>query len=86
MRGVPVGMTVQKVSFEAVKCNNCGRIHEKDSDTYINFIGNVIVGSDGGVVGNSEWDKFGVPHHIFCRENRLLCLSTFVSGVIKDGL
>lgn len=54
------------------KCNLCGRVHDKDDNTYVTVQGNIYVGDKGGVIGNNfplEQDTFAineVNRSVFC--------------------
>jgi hypothetical protein len=49
-----------------VKCRTCQANHSLASDKFITIMGNVHVGTGGGVFGNADWKTFGVPVYHFC--------------------
>lgn len=38
---------------EAVKCSDCGRLHEENSNKFVTVYGNICLGVSGGLVGNN---------------------------------
>ena len=56
--------------IEAVKCQHCGRIHDKNDITFIRVEGNIYIGIEGGIVGNNIFEKddgIEINSSIFCR-------------------
>lgn len=37
----------------AMKCDKCGQLHQVESKTYIQVFGNIVLGENGGMVGNN---------------------------------
>lgn len=60
------------VKNAVIHCAKCGKSHKLSSQKFLTIVGNLIVGTGGGVIGNADWELFGVPVTHFCRE----CLIT----------
>jgi len=79
---VNAGVAIGKNSGEAVDvtdeirdgvvCTKCGKVHlrvtgeDASKSRYVTVVGDVTVNSSGGVLGNGDWDKLGVPVNNFC--------------------
>ena len=59
-------------TIEAVKCENCGKLHEVSSEDFISIHGNVCIGMNGGIIGHN-FDKEGRVNRIsvYCINNCL---------------
>lgn len=68
--------------IEAVKCCECGTIHNIEKETYLTLVGNLHVGSHGGLLGNGNWNENGVPTSYWCVEKG--CLSSFLLAKEHD--
>jgi len=75
-------ITINEEIIEAVKCTECGKLHRLDEETYLTFIGNLHVGSGGGLLGNGNWDGVGVPVSYWCVNKG--CLSDFLLEKEQD--
>lgn len=62
---------------DAVRCSECDKLHHKDGEDYLSLVGNVHIGSDGGIWGNGNWEKNGINVMYFCLKDR--CMSNAVS-------
>jgi hypothetical protein len=60
---------------EAVKCCECDNLLPRTSEDYFTFRGNLLVGEHGGVLGNGEWRRNGIPVYHFCLNG---CFSSFI--------
>ena len=69
-------ITINEEMIETVSCCECGKRHRLDEETYLTLIGNLHVGSGGGLLGNGNWDGVGVPVSYWCVNRG--CLSTFL--------
>ncbi|MNW28119.1 hypothetical protein D3C74_49310 [compost metagenome] len=69
-------INLESYQIAAVKCRNCGKLHDATSDTYFSVQGNIMRGAAGGLVGRQDWDTLGVPVNIFCTE---VCLTSFLA-------
>ncbi len=69
-----------------VKCTQCGKLHNVDDETFMTFYGNVMIGTDSGVIGNNFDDKGRlVKSTIICRSEE--CMSFLVAVCHgSDGL
>ena len=51
-----------------VTCRKCKRIHHVDSETFVTIAGNIMVGLEGGLVGNAFDEEGKLKYlHILCR-------------------
>lgn len=64
----------EEISY--VKCSECSRLFDKHSDKYFSLTGNICAGMGGGILGNSDWDRLGIPVYVFCKE----CLIMRIDG------
>lgn len=62
------GLSENFKTVESVECGQCGDTHLRSGNNYITVYGNICVGEHGGIVGNGNWDDFGIPVAIMCRE------------------
>lgn len=64
------------IGIPAVKCANCGALHEVDSDDYVVVRGNVTIGdNDCHFVGNSGFEKLPFCKSCFVKIVREKCES-----------
>lgn len=56
-----------------VKCQACSKLHDINANTFFSFYGNVMVGMEGGIIGNN-FDKQGKLKRvtIYCRSKKCL--------------
>jgi hypothetical protein len=70
--------------MDAVRCEVCQALHLKDSDDrrvrFITIVGNIHANDSGGLVGNGDWDKHGVPVTHYCPG----CLIKVIKGWAVD--
>ena len=71
---------------ESVKCVTCGDFHDINSDTFVSFVGNVMIGTNGGIVGNNLIEQQGnnmvVKVTTYCRNAR--CLSDVIAAITNS--
>jgi hypothetical protein len=69
VRPVPYVEVTDKI-VDAVKCFWCDKVHLVSEDNtgveFLTIIGNVHINMSGGVLGNSDWDKYGVSVTHYC--------------------
>lgn len=53
--------------IQAVKCIKCGTLHELKSKSYVSVQGNILIGNEGGIVGNNITED-GIHCTYFCKE------------------
>ena len=53
-------------TIEAVKCMSCGKVHERNSKTFLSVWGNVNIGIEGGIIGNNIEDGRVERVSIYC--------------------
>lgn len=63
----------------AVKCDFCDTLHIEDNNTYLRLIGNLHMGNAGGLLGNGDWKKYGIPVSIYCVESN--CMSRAIKSI-----
>ena len=56
---------------KAVKCEQCGSLHDSADRSFVRIEGNIYIGMDGGIVGNNfscsdETGKISVRSSFFC--------------------
>lgn len=51
-----------------IHCTKCDKPYKLSSQKFITIVGNVLVGTGGGVIGNGDWDRLSVPVTHFCPE------------------
>ena len=61
----------------AVRCNICSKLHRKDSESYFTLVGNIHVGSGGGLLGSGDWSKGVLVSH-FCLRDK--CLQRYLDS------
>ncbi|MCY8256407.1 hypothetical protein MOC12_20835 [Bacillus spizizenii] len=66
---------VQKLAY--VKCGICKKTHQLHSEKYLTLVGNLLVGTGGGVFGHGDWEKHGIPVMHFCPK----CLTDYLKGL-----
>lgn len=49
-------------------CERCGKYHSQDSRTYFMVMGNILIGKDGGLVGNNLNDGMLINSVVYCTE------------------
>ncbi|AGR46863.1 hypothetical protein JL_196 [Bacillus phage JL] len=66
---------------EFVNCNECNCQHLVHEGSYLELVGNLHVGGEGGggLLGNGDWKNIGVPVYYFCINNQ--CLSDYIRKV-----
>lgn len=70
---------------KVVKCTGCGNPHDVDSDDFVTIYGNVCVGFEGGIIGNSFNDDGKLEMiHIFCHKCLIELLTQTWSEVEKN--
>lgn len=70
----PIKTVDVQVTVQMVECDNCGRQHDPDGDTYLSVHGNICIGSGGGVVGNNLDKETGQVNRIsiFCLRRKCI--------------
>jgi hypothetical protein len=70
IRGVKMlnSLKKQKNYKRFVQCTKCEKKYDEESKAYLRLLGNLYVGENEGVFGNSDWEGLGVPEYIFCKE------------------
>lgn len=75
---------VTNKTHDAVACVECGNLHivdEKVSETtHVTIIGN-LYDTNGGLLGNADWDRHGVLTYHFCPN----CLINFIKSKVGGG-
>lgn len=71
-------------TIEAVKCYKCGKLYEIESHDYISIMGNILIGSGGGIVGDNFDDNSKlIKTSIICRGN---CLKELFEQLKSDPI
>lgn len=69
---------------DAVSCTSCGKLHLKRSDDskirFFTIVGNVHANYLGGLYGNNNWSRYGIPVNYFCPNCLVEELSKRVEG------
>lgn len=63
-----------------VKCEKCGKEHPVEGREYFVVYGNIMVGKDGGIIGNNFNEGELKSVSVFCLE----CLIEFLEDVKRD--
>jgi hypothetical protein len=66
---------------EAVRCTRCRSLLRRDSEDYLTIKGNIFVGDGGGVLGNGDWEKHGIPFYHYCING---CFSHFIGELEEE--
>ena len=76
-------MAAATSTMNAVKCVVCGKIHPVETQDYVAFYGDVIVGSDTPIVGGNIDDRGKViGSRVYCRDRK--CLEGLMEFIIQE--
>ena len=66
---------------DTVKCQHCHKEHDKDSQEFFTFYGNVCIGLVGGMIGNNVMDMKVKRITILCRTKKCMnYLTEYIEG------
>ena len=51
----------EKEEIIAIECSKCGKLHKKNSNTYVTLKGGVHIGESGGILGRKEGNTYYCP-------------------------
>jgi hypothetical protein len=71
-------------TIDAVECLICKKLIRADSEFYITFLGNVLVGKQGGLIGNN-FDEDGKVISATCVCRNQACLDQLVKYFLGTG-
>jgi hypothetical protein len=69
--------------IEAVRCSRCRTLIDRSSEKYLTIKGNLFIGEGGGILGNGDWKRHGIPFHHFCING---CFSNYILEQERDEL
>ncbi len=72
-----IKMEKNRETVEAVKCINCGELHEVDSEDFFTIRGGLHIGLFGGIIGGGSIDNVS----IFCKD----CLVSILNKYVDDS-
>lgn len=71
-------------TIEAVKCYKCSKLYEIESHDYISIMGNILIGSGGGIIGDNFDDNGKLRNTtVICRGN---CLKELFEQLKSDSI
>ena len=79
-------MAVKYEKVEAIRCTACGSLHLAEDETYFAVVGNILIGKQGGIIGNNLSEKKHMVTGVtaYCRKPE--CFENFVDAVKSEVL
>jgi len=66
-----------------VRCMECGNLVDRDSEDYVQIMGNILIGEHGGIVGNN-FGADGMLKKSSCICRRKKCLMAFLKQLMPQ--